>query len=309
MTPAFGKIGLPMWKGLAFLFALLPGLLGAAKPAKVYVGVYVLNLGKFELATGAYTVDFYLSMRSEEPVEMGDFEFMNGRAATVDKLIDTPTEKFYRIQANLSQNLDLRRYPFDEHLLTIEIEDKRRTVNELVYVVDKQNCGVDPGVIVVGWRLAGWEAKVLTHDYEIYGETYSRFVFGLRIQRVILNAVIKSFLPIACMVLVGFLSLLLTPDKVTTRLSLNISTLLGAVMFHVNLTASIPPVGYLTLADRIMIVTYVILVLILLSGVAILRWAEKEEKKALALRVYHQALGFVPPLSAILYLAVFLLPS
>jgi hypothetical protein len=297
-----------MRKGLIFLFGLLLGFLGAAEPVKVYVGVYVLNLGKFELATGAYTVDFYLSLRSQEPVEMGDFEFMNGRAATVDKLIDTPTEKFYRIQANLSQNLDLRRYPFDEHLLTIEIEDKRRTVDELVYVVDEQNCGVDPGVIVVGWRLAGWEAKVLAHDYEIYGETYSRFVFGLRIQRVILNAVIKSFLPIACMVLVGFLSLLLAPDKVTTRLSLNISTLLGAVMFHVNLTASIPPVGYLTLADRIMIATYVVLVLILFSGVAILRWAEREDKKALALRVYHQALGLIPPLAVALYLLVFLLP-
>jgi hypothetical protein len=297
-----------MRKGLIFLFGLLLGLWGAAEPVKVYVGVYVLNLGKFELATGAYTVDFYLSLRSQEPVEMGDFEFMNGRAATVDKLIDTPTEKFYRIQANLSQNLDLRRYPFDEHLLTIEIEDKRRTVDELVYVVDEQNCGVDPGVIVVGWRLAGWEAKVLAHDYEIYGETYSRFVFGLRIQRVILNAVIKSFLPIACMVLVGFLSLLLAPDKVTTRLSLNISTLLGAVMFHVNLTASIPPVGYLTLADRIMIVTYVVLVVILFSGVALLRWAEREDKKALVLRVYHQALGLIPPLAVALYLLVFLLP-
>jgi hypothetical protein len=159
-----------MRKGLLFLFGLLLGFLGSAEPVKVYVGVYVLNLGKFELATGAYTVDFYLSLRSQEPVEMEDFEFMNGRAATVDKLIDTPTEKFYRIQANLSQNLDLRRYPFDEHLLTIEIEDKRRTVDELVYVVDEQNCGVDPGVIVVGWRLAGWEAKVLTHNYEIYGE-------------------------------------------------------------------------------------------------------------------------------------------
>jgi hypothetical protein len=297
-----------MRKGLIFLFGLLLGFLGSAEPVKVYVGVYVLNLGKFELATGAYTVDFYLSLRSQEPVEMGDFEFMNGRAATVDKLIDTPTEKFYRIQANLSQNLDLRRYPFDEHLLTIEIEDKRRTVDELVYVVDEQNCGVDPGVIVVGWRLAGWEAKVLAHEYEIYGETYSRFVFGLRIQRVVLNAVIKSFLPIACMILVGFLSLLLAPDKVTTRLSLNISTLLGAVMFHVNLTASIPPVGYLTLADRIMIVTYVVLVLILFSGVALLRWAEREDKKALALRVYHQALGLIPPLAVALYLLVFLLP-
>ncbi len=154
-------------------------------------------------------------------------------------------------------------------------------MNELVYVVDEKACGVDPSVIVVGWRLAGWEARVVTHEYEIYRETHSCFVFGLRIRRVVLNAVNRSFLPIACVLLVGFLSLLLTPDKVMTRLSLNISTLLGAVMFHVNLTSSIPPVGYLTLADRVMIATYVILALILLSGVAILRWAECEEKKAL----------------------------
>jgi hypothetical protein len=287
------------------LFFVRPGL---AKPVQVYVSVYVLNLGRFELATGAYTMDFYLSLRANQPVEMGEFEFMNGRAATVDKLIDTPTEKFYRIQANLSQNLDLRRYPFDEHLLTVELEDKRRTVEELVYVVDEKTCGVDPGVIVVGWRLVGWEARVVTHNYEVYGEVYSRFIFGLRIQRVTLNAVIKSFLPIACMLLVAFLSLLLAPDKVTTRLSLNISTLLGAVMFHVNLTSSIPPVGYLTLADRVMIATYIVLVLILLSGVAILRWAEKEEKKKLAVRIYQQALGVIPLLTGVLYALVFLLP-
>ena len=60
-----------MRKSLAFLFGLLLGFLGAAEPVKVYVGVYILNLGKFELATGAYTVDFYLSLRADKPVEMG----------------------------------------------------------------------------------------------------------------------------------------------------------------------------------------------------------------------------------------------
>lgn len=295
------------WVWLAVAVLALPGL-GAAKPVQVQVGVYVLNLGRFDLGSGSYTVDFYVSLKSDRPFPMDEFEFMNGRAATVDRLIDTPTEKFFRIQASLSQNLDLRRYPFDEHLLTIEIEDKRRPTEELVYVVDEKLSGVDPSVIVVGWNLSGWEARVTSHDYEVYGETFSRFVFGLRIERVFLNAVIKSFLPIACMVLVGFLSLLLAPDKVTTRLSLNISTLLGAVMFHVNLTNSIPPVGYLTLADRVMIATYIVLVLILLSGVAILRWAEREDRKAAALRLYHQALGIVPPLALGLYVLVFVLP-
>ena len=55
---------------------------------------------------------------------------------------------------------------------------------------------------------------------------------------------------------VAFLFLLLTSDRVPPCLSLKISTLFSSVMFHVNLTASIPPVGYLALADRFMITSF-----------------------------------------------------
>jgi len=82
---------------VGFPFQLFLSFLGAAELVKGYAGVYVLSLGKFELATNAYT---------------------------------SPTEKFYRIQANLSQNVDLRHYLFDEHLLTLEIEGKRGTVDK-----------------------------------------------------------------------------------------------------------------------------------------------------------------------------------
>lgn len=64
---------------MARRWLVLPGLLtgmalacGAA-PVRVRVGVYVLNLGKFEVATGSYTVDFYLSLRADEPVDMDQF--------------------------------------------------------------------------------------------------------------------------------------------------------------------------------------------------------------------------------------------
>jgi len=67
----------------------------------VRAGLYLLNVGRFEIATGTYTADFYLTLRSDR--DMGDprFEFMNGRAATMDVLDDTPTYKQYRVQANL----------------------------------------------------------------------------------------------------------------------------------------------------------------------------------------------------------------
>src|SRR5207253_1111985 len=95
-----------------------PAAAPPADPVTVKVGVYVLNVGKFDLLTGSYTVDFYLDMTVLPPAtDMGDakFEFINGRAASTDKLIDTPGEKFYRVQANLQTNVDMRRFPWDTH--------------------------------------------------------------------------------------------------------------------------------------------------------------------------------------------------
>ena len=69
MKLAFGEIDLPMRKGW-FSFSAFLSFLGTAELVKGYAGVYVLSLGEFELATSAYTVDFYLSLRAEEPKEM-----------------------------------------------------------------------------------------------------------------------------------------------------------------------------------------------------------------------------------------------
>lgn len=287
-----------------FILFVLMLPIANAKPAEVSVGMYVLNIGKFDLSSGSYTIDFYLSMKCDGNCNTGDFEFLNGRAASVDKIIDNPNEKFYRIQANLLKNLDLKNYPFDEHSLTIEIEDKEATKNDLIYKFDKESSGIDPSVIIVGWELKDWNGQVTDHFYQPYDETFSRFIFSINIKRVVLASVIKSFLPVFFMVFVGLLSLLLKADKVSMRLSLNISTLLAAVFFHLNLSSQIPPVGYLTFADKFMITTYVILISILFSGILLMRHTEKKDER-LAERMYRMSLYGIPAMTVFLYLLNF----
>jgi hypothetical protein len=75
---------------------------------------------------------------------------MNGRATSIDKQFDTPTEKIFRVQASLTENLNLRNYPFDKHALRIIIEDKDLTVEELRYRPDPSTSGVDNAVIIAG---------------------------------------------------------------------------------------------------------------------------------------------------------------
>ncbi|MDP3881477.1 MAG: hypothetical protein Q8Q31_01220 [Nanoarchaeota archaeon] len=58
--------------------------------ASVFVGVYILNLGKFDISTGSFTVDFYLSLKCQVNCSSQEFEFINGRASSFEKIIGFP---------------------------------------------------------------------------------------------------------------------------------------------------------------------------------------------------------------------------
>ncbi|HIH05582.1 TPA: hypothetical protein HA372_04640 [Candidatus Woesearchaeota archaeon] len=259
---------------LAAFLALAP--LAAAEEVKV--GLYVLNLGKFDVATGSITADFYLSLKCDTNCSPEGFEFMNGRASSVDKAIDTPNEKFYRIQANLNGPVDLKRFPFDTQSIPIIIEDKTHTVEDLVYVVNEEESGIDPSIAFTGWNLDGWRAEAKEHPYEIYGETYSQYVFNVDISRIKWNSFIKTFLPIIFITLIVLFSFLLDPDKITTRLGMAGSSLVAAVMFHISISSQVPPVGYLTFADKVMLLTYLVLLASFIINIALLEL--QEQKKA-----------------------------
>jgi hypothetical protein len=268
-----------------------------APPKTVKVGLYVLNIGKFDLTSGTYTVDFYLDMTSVPPeTDMGDpkFEFVNGRAASMDKLIDKPGERFYRIQANLATNVDMHKFPFDKHDLPIVIEPANRGKKELVYLLDEKQSGIDPAVTFIGWNLLGHNATVRDHVYEVYGETYSQYVFTLNISRLLMISSIKTFMPVLCFLIVSMVSLLVALDKLDSRIGLNTAMLLASVLYHINLSSQMPPAGYLTIADKVMMATYGTIALNLLLTVQLMRMLQqKREVEAKKLR--ELCFKIVPP--------------
>ena len=267
-------------------------------PQVVEVGVYVMNVGKFELATGSFTIDFYLTLKSDRAIPDGAFEFMNGRAGSVDAIVNEEKHKEFRVLANLYQNLDLRAYPFDRHKLTVLLENKSRDNTSLVWKVSDVDSGLDPEVTVVGWDLTGAHGRVDVHDYG--DKKFSRFVYEVELRRIVLTSIFKAFLPAFFIVVVGLLSLLMLPDKVIPRLGMATSALLGTVMFHLTVTSQIPPVGYLTFADRFMIASYVVLLGCLISTVVLMRHNDSKDD-ASSMRVYRISLRVIPPAALVVY--------
>lgn len=274
---------------------------------EVHVGLYILNLGKFDVATGSFTADFYLSMKCTSECGTSDFEFSNGRATSVDTIIDNPSEKFYRIQGNFNSPVDLQKFPFDHQQLQIILEDRTRVREQLQYTPLLEESGIDQLITFAGWNIDGWYATVRDHVYPVYDETYSQYVFTLDISRIALTSFLKTFLPVIFIVFVVLFTFIIDPDKIAQRITMVSSSLVAAVMFHVSINNQIPPVGYLTFADQFMILTYFIILASFIIDILLL---ELQELKKLHLvekvhRSTEYSMFIITPLLYILLFLVF----
>jgi hypothetical protein len=217
----------------------------------------------------------------------------------------------YRIQASMTDAVNLQNYPFDHHDLTIEIEDQDHNEQTLVYSADPES-RIDPQVKLQGWQLqtSPVNATVISHFYNTtfgdpvqnYTETYSRFIISLPIQRPVLSSIAETFLPILLILIVAMISFLIKPTEFGARLGLNVTTLLTAVAFQINLTAGIPQFGFLTLADRLMISLYIILTYSLFMTVSLA--AIKSERGARVVRRLNEASALVVPLAMLVLITI-----
>jgi hypothetical protein len=247
-------------------------------PLRMQVGILLLNVGRLDTGTGTYTMDLYLTFRCDRPCEPEKFEVANGRIVFQQKQEDFPTYKVYRLQAALTIGMDLRRYPFDRHALSLVMEDNVRDITELVYVADPQHSFTDPDLQVAGWQLTpGIAVHVEPHYYELFNQSYSHYVASVEIRRPLLAALVKGLMPAIIMTLCGLMSLLMTPDKFNQRLSLATSSLLGTVIYHLTITSAIPPVAYLTFADRFMIGNYSCLLLTVATTMLLMRYLDRSD--------------------------------
>jgi hypothetical protein len=280
----------------------------------VKVGIYILSVGNLDTTTSRYTVDFFLNFLCvTENCDPSDFDLIN---AGLDREVDdqsVPSEAgyayYYRIRSTMRTNLDLRNFPFDEHVLEIEIEDRNKTDAEYVYIADPEQSGIDSSVYVSGWNLEPTiTGEVNPHNYDVYDEDYSRARFYIRIYHPWFSSFMKGLFAAIVIVFVGMLSFLMKPEDAGDRLELTSATLASAIFYHLTLTASIPPVGYLTYADRFMILQYIFITISL--GVAVwlfllqTRTEDKAEDNSELIDQIHKATRWLVPVLWIISMVV-----
>jgi hypothetical protein len=247
---------------VALLLLVPPANAAAAPPVEVHVDLHLISVGNYDTAKGSYVMDFYLHLWWDTAAAPANFtparfEFMNGRAASRELLSDdltgTQRDVWYRLQASLYSAPDFSQYPFDRQGLAIILEDTVHTDADLVYVPG--NTTLDHDATLSGWKETGFTAAVTTKEYP-FGESYSRLQYTLELKREPVSSAMRTFLPPIAFMLVASFSFFFDRAQAANRLGLGTGMLITAVGFHISQTVSLPPLGALTLFDKVMISVY-----------------------------------------------------
>jgi hypothetical protein len=246
--------------GLAADAAVLP-----TEQTTVSVGLYVLRLNKVSPRDGSFDVDMWLwfrwlgtDIRPEQTFELANGVITNRTESdvTIDGGMNYTT---VRVQGTIFHDYDVRRFPLDDHVISIEIEDANLEDRLLTYQVD-EGTALDPSVEVAGWQVGLEPATVETHTYSTtYGlrdsgtaaSVYSRFSVPITLTRMSYGPLFKAFWISLLSVVLGLLAFLIKSDDLDARFGMGVGSIFAASANAFVIADSLPQTTAVTLAEQI----------------------------------------------------------
>ena len=232
---------------------------------RVQMGAYLLRLSNVSQKDGTFEVDMWVWFRwkdkSLKPYE--SFEFANGKIESRSNPEVTEDEGYQytsvRVQGTVFHQFDVRRFPLDNHLLTIEFEDENLDVSKFEYEVD-QGVAMDPSLSVGGWTATLARPSVARHIYPTsYGlrssgdkaSSYSRFILPIKLERTSYSMLLKQFWISFLAVVLGLLALRVKATDLDARFGLGVGSIFAASANAYTISESLPITTVITLAEQL----------------------------------------------------------
>ncbi|MBL7828191.1 MAG: hypothetical protein JNJ57_16285 [Saprospiraceae bacterium] len=268
---------------ILFVALLLPAAPAQAAPQPVQTGMYLVNLYGLNMEEHSFYADFYIWFKWKGDIDPTNIEFVNAiekwsmNNATFDEdstkvLKDGTNYRIFRIEARFFHAFSLNRFPLDRHALDIQIENPEYPIDQLIYVPDTNAAAVRKSLNLVGWEDEGCKISTRLHDYgtnfgnpEENAQVFSNLTYTITLARPFSYFLLKMLLPIFVVMLVSIGALLAHPEFVDTRSSLPIGGLLTAVFLQQSYSGALPDVGYMVLMDKIYLLCYALISMILLQ--------------------------------------------
>ena len=245
---------------ILLVFAMLPISLAYAQESQEYqIGISLVNIGEIDKKIGTYEMDFWYSISSDADLIANpppQVDFINGRILETRSEFTNPQIIEKRMLGKFSSEMDFGDFPFEKIPLQIKIEPLPQWPTTKATFTVHEASGIDQSATVPGWKIVDSDFQVLESKYG--QNTYSQFVAEYVIQRDVLGSFLKTIFPILIILGISFVAYIIPKHyEIVTELSL--LPLLALVFFHVSTIEQLPPLGYMTIFDKIMMIAYVLI--------------------------------------------------
>ncbi|MDH3764345.1 MAG: hypothetical protein OER82_00855 [Nitrosopumilus sp.] len=225
------------------------------------IGITLANVGEINRKSGQYFLDFWVYIETENQDFIKNppkIEFLNGQ---IDKVSSEYIESQYyeaRISGNFHNNMDFRNFPFEKIILKISIEPSiPQNISMIRFSSDEFSSIIDDSANIPGWEILKPRFSIVEHEYD--DDIYSRFIVEYAVERPFLGTALRTLLPITIITGISLI-IFFIPENFTPRIYLTAPLLLALVYLHMNNLNYLPPLGYLTIFDKIMIIYYALFV-------------------------------------------------
>lgn len=184
------------------------------------------------------------------------------------------------LTVRLSSPFDLRRFPFDTQLLRFHIESFTFNEEQVVFVADNSMTGFAENFQIPEWTIADVRTHVESVDVSRSSKPHSRLVLTIEIDRQSGFYVWKVMLPLLIIVALSWSVFWMPEEKFGIRVRTTATGILTIVAYQFVAGQALPRLGYLTLMDKIMVGSFVLLGVTVLESYLVSRYPEEEKDKA-----------------------------
>ncbi|MFC0398731.1 hypothetical protein [Paraburkholderia rhizosphaerae] len=237
--------------------------------------MFVTSIYSVDTAQGTYAADLWIWSVGHSPTKnpLHTMEFVDSNG--VLRRLESTTQRgdlYWRqikIIGTFRQDWDLRRFPFDEQVLHLTVEEGVDDTSTLLYVADADNTGYLPSANPQGWHIASQKIEAGTSHYATRfgdpaggsgGSDYTNMQLTITLQR----ASIATFLNLAAPLYAAFLlctvSFLLHKDGrplVESRMTLLAGALFAVVLNFRAVSNVLGNEHHLTIVDRLNILVLI----------------------------------------------------
>jgi hypothetical protein len=165
-----------------------------------------------------------------------------------------------RVTRQFTLDFDLRKFPFDQQVLTIEIASLLYGPNDVDFIATESGTDMHENSALQGWQL-GEISSLPVEPIVTLNSAHATFAYAMTVQRQSDFYFWRLFFPLLLITLMSWSVFWLEPSQLGAQIAVATSAIFTLMAFLVSLGDVLPSVSYLSVADKIVVAATILVFL------------------------------------------------